>query len=183
MMRIISGVRRGKKLSSLPGDSTRPTLERVKQALFNAIQFEIKGRAVLDLFAGSGQLGLEALSRGASFCLFNDASPAACKIIESNISACDFAKLSKLSCKTHIECVKMLENTGARFTLAFLDPPYDNGLVAQSLELLPSVLERGAVVVCETSAAESPRHPAFTLYREYKYSETKITILKFGEDK
>lgn len=183
MMRIISGVRRGKKLFSLPGDNTRPTLERVKQALFNAIQFEIKDRKVLDLFAGSGQLGLEALSRGASFCHFNDLSEDALSVVRKNVEACDFAQMSKLTCKTHTECVKMIENAGGAFSLVFLDPPYNNGLTDDALSLLPPVLEKGALVVCETDAAETPRHPAYTLYREYKYSEIKITILVFGEDK
>ena len=83
-MRIITGSARGIRLETLPGEDTRPTSDRVKEALFSMIQFEIDGRRVLDLFAGSGQLGLEALSRGAGYCVFIDAARAACEIIAAN---------------------------------------------------------------------------------------------------
>jgi len=92
MMRIIAGKARGKKLLTLAGEDTRPTLERIKQSLFSALQFELEGRRVLDLFAGSGQLGLEALSRGAECCWFNDSSKNAMEIVRKNILACGFEK-------------------------------------------------------------------------------------------
>lgn len=185
MMRIISGVKRGKKLLSLEGDNTRPTLERVKQAFFSAIQFEIAGKIVLDLFAGSGQLGLEALSRGADFCYFNDMSRQACEIINKNIVACDFAKISQLTCKSYIDCVKIIKSSNKKVSLVFLDPPYSNDLVNGALALLhdEGVLESGALVVCESADTDGVCHGAYSLRKEYRYSGIKISILSYEGEK
>lgn len=184
MMRIISGVRRGKKLSTLSGEDTRPTLERIKQAFFNAIQFDIEGRVVLDLFSGSGQLGLEALSRGASFCYFNDISRQAVDVIGKNIDACNFAEISQLTCKSYIECVKLISSRGKKISLVFLDPPYSMNLINESLTLLYSsgVLSDNAIIVCESANEDVIDYDNFELYREYKYSDIKITILKMKEN-
>lgn len=183
MMRIISGSKRGKKLLSLDGENTRPTLERVKQAFFNAIQFDINSRTVLDLFAGSGQLGLEALSRGAEYCHFNDMSKQACDVISKNISACDFTENSKLTCKTYIECVNIIKGSNRKFSLVFLDPPYSNGLVSDALSLLGTsgVLSDDAIIVCESALTDEIDYEGYVLYKEYKYSQIKITILKMKE--
>ncbi len=183
MMRIISGIRRGKKLDTLDGDNTRPTLERIKQAFFNAIQFEISDRKVLDLFSGSGQLGLEALSRGATFCYFNDLSVEACKIIDKNIKACGFTEISQLTCKMHTECVKMLARNNIKVSLVFLDPPYNKNLVNEALTVLRDfgVLEKDAVIVCETALGDTIDVSGYSVKREYKYSEIKITILNVTE--
>ena len=106
-MRIITGSARGVSLLTLPGEATRPTAERTKEAVFSMIQFDIEGRNVLDLFGGSGQLGLEALSRGAAFCHFNDSNPAAVKIIQKNLQVCGFEKDAKVTCADYIMCVKI----------------------------------------------------------------------------
>ncbi len=182
MMRIISGTRRGKKLLTLDGENTRPTLERIKQAFFNAIQFEITGKTVLDLFAGSGQLGLEALSRGAEFCYFNDKSVDACKIIEKNIISCDFSKLSQLTCKSYEECVKIISNRGKKVSLVFLDPPYSNDFIVSALELLDKldVLENDAIIVCESAEADVIEHSSFSLRKQYNYSGIKVTLLTYN---
>ncbi len=183
MMRIISGSRRGKKLNTLEGENTRPTLERVKQAFFNAIQFDIAGRKVLDLFAGSGQLGLEALSRGAQFCYFNDMSSQAVSIIEKNINCCNFGQMSQVTCKSYIDCVKIIKDRGDRVSLVFLDPPYGKNLVNDALLQLREfdVLEDDFIIVCESSVSDEINCEGFELYREYKYSDIKITILKTKE--
>lgn len=183
MMRIISGIRRGKKLQSLPGNDTRPTLERIKQAFFSAIQFEIADKTVLDLFSGSGQLGLESLSRGAKFCYFNDISDKACKVIENNIKACNFTEISQLTCKSYIDCVKMLSMRNVKVSLVFLDPPYSNGYITQSLSLLRDmgVLQAGAVIVCESAAEDEVLYDGFSVRREYRYSDIKVTILSYTE--
>lgn len=183
MMRIISGIRRGKKLQSLSGNNTRPTLERVKQAFFSAIQFEISDKTVLDLFAGSGQLGLEALSRGAKYCYFNDMSADACKVIENNIKACNFTEISQLTCKSYIDCVRILSKRNVKVSLVFLDPPYSNGYITESLKLLRdmNVLDYGAVIVCESAADDEVITDGFSVRREYRYSEIKVTILNYTE--
>ena len=182
MMRIISGIRRGKKLLSLEGDNTRPTLERIKQAFFNAIQFEINGKIVIDLFAGSGQLGLEALSRGAEYCFFNDMSADACKVIEKNIIACDFSKISQLTCKSYDECVNIIKRSGKKASIVFLDPPYNKNLVNLSLASLAEaeVLDESAIVVCESSDTDVVEHPSFSARKEYRYSGIKVTILTYN---
>jgi 16S rRNA (guanine(966)-N(2))-methyltransferase RsmD len=180
MMRIISGSRRGKKLLTLFGDNTRPTLERVKQAFFSAIQFDIPQRKVLDLFAGSGQLGLEALSRGASFCYFNDMSKEASAIVQKNINLCNFSEMSYLTCKSYIDCVRIINNRKDKVSLVFLDPPYSNDLVNSALNVMRDndILEDDAIIVCESAADDNICADGFELYREYKYSEIKVTILK-----
>ncbi len=182
MMRIVSGVRRGKKLLSLEGDNTRPTLERIKQAFFNAIQFEISGKTVIDLFAGSGQLGLEALSRGAEYCFFNDMSADACKVIEKNIVSCDFLKISQLTCKSYDDCVNIIKRSGKKASLVFLDPPYNKNLVNLALVSLVDgdVLNDGAIVVCESSDTDDIEHPSFDVRKEYRYSGIKVTILTYN---
>lgn len=184
MMRIISGIRRGKKLNTLDGENTRPTLERVKQAFFSAIQFEVAERTVLDLFAGSGQLGLEALSRGASFCYFNDCSRDAVQVIRKNIDACNFGEMSQLTCKTYIECVKIIKSRGVKCSLVFLDPPYGKDLVNDSLKILKEndVLSDDAIIICESASDDDIVSDGFELYKTYNYSEIKITILKTKEN-
>lgn len=180
MMRIISGSRRGKKLVTLSGENTRPTLERVKQAFFNAIQFDIADKIVLDLFAGSGQLGLEALSRGAKFCYFNDMSSDATSVIKKNIDLCKFTQLSQLTCKSYIDCVKMFSRSSVRPSLVFLDPPYGQNLVNDALSLMAdqNVLADNSIIVCESAKDDVIDYNGYELCKEYLYSDIKITILK-----
>lgn len=177
MMRIIAGVRRGKRLATPEGEDTRPTLERLKQALFSAIQFELADRYVLDLFAGSGQLGLEALSRGAARCWFNDASAVAMKVVHRNILDCGFEKSSKESCIDYIMCVKMIEREKIRPNLIFLDPPYGKGLAADALEKLVPLLPGGALVAVETGAEETVPLCGLRLRKEYRQGTVKMTLL------
>lgn len=153
-MRIITGTARNTPLASLEGDETRPTSERVKEALFSMLQFELEGRHVLDLFAGSGQLGLEALSRGAAHAVFTDNSRGACDIIIEN------ARRAKLFDKCRVSSADfesaLRGNAGReKFDIVFIDPPYASGLVPRALELLlkGDLLAPRAVVVCETPCA------------------------------
>ena len=156
-MRIITGTAKGVVLSTLEGEATRPTGDRVKEALFSMIQFDIEGRRVLDLFAGSGQLGLEALSRGAEHCVFIDESRAAADIVLAN------AKKAKLFDKCRIssaDFAAFLRGAAGReaFDLIFLDPPYASGYVAQALSLIAegSLLRAGGRIVCETDNGAAP---------------------------
>ena len=132
-MRIISGSARGRRLKELQGMDTRPTTDKVKEALFNIIQFEIEGRRVLDLFGGTGQLGLEALSRGAEHCTFTEQRREAAALIRENIKACGFQD------RTHVvqgDAISFLSGCREKFDLIFLDPPYQTQLLEQTLELL-----------------------------------------------
>ena len=177
MMRIIAGTKRGKKLATLAGEDTRPTLERLKQALFSAIQFELAGRNVLDLFAGSGQLGLEALSRGAEYCAFNDASSAAVEVIRRNIRDCGFENSSKVSCADYKMCVKMIERAEKKPNLVFLDPPYHRGMAADALAMLVPMLPAGALVAVETAGDEEIPFCGLALRKEYRQGSVKMTLL------
>ncbi|MBQ8600189.1 MAG: RsmD family RNA methyltransferase [Clostridia bacterium] len=182
-MRIVAGTRRGKKLNTLPGEETRPTLERLKMALFSAIQFELAGRYVLDLFAGSGQLGLEALSRGAVRCWFNDSNPAALDVVKSNIRSCGFENIVKETCIDYKMCVKMIEKEKERPSLVFLDPPYRKGYCADAVALLAPLLPEGALVAAETGADEEVPLYGLTLRKEYRQGTVKITLLEKRNEK
>ena len=180
-MRIIAGARRGKKLATLPGEETRPTLERMKQAVFSAIQFELEGRKALDLFAGSGQLGLEALSRGAAFCWFNDFNSEALAVTHQNITACGFEKFAKESCVSYLLCAKMIEKAGYRPDLVFLDPPYRKGLLESALGLLAPSLPSGALVAAESGAEETFSYAGLSLRKVYQSGTVKVTLLEKRE--
>ena len=133
-MRVISGKSRGKKLVSLEGDNTRPTLDRVKEALFNIIQFDIKDAVVLDLFAGTGALGVEALSRGAKEVIFCDKVPNAIKVIKQNVTNTnnlDKATIINKDCKDVLED---LSKQNKKLDIVFLDPPYRTNLAIESMQ-------------------------------------------------
>lgn len=150
-MNIITGTARGTKLATLEGEATRPTLQRAKEVIFSAIQFDIEGRRVLDLFAGSGQLGLEALSRGAEHCVFVDRSPDAFGIIKSNAQKTHLYKNCRIVNTDHAEYLRTAKRSGAVFDIVFLDPPYASGLLAPALKLLyeANVLSDTAIVCAE----------------------------------
>lgn len=152
MMRIITGTARGAKLETLEGDATRPTAERVKEALFSMLQFELEGRVVLDLFGGSGQLGLEALSRGAASATFIDSSREASDIIMQNARVCKLFDKCRIS---SMDSLAYLGSAAGRqsFDIIFLDPPYASGLLPECLGLIDKggLLARGGVIVCESA--------------------------------
>ena len=151
MMRIISGSARGTRLATLEGESTRPTLERVKEALFSMIQFEISGARVLDLFSGSGQLALEALSRGAASADAVDSSSAAIAVITKNIKATHME--NKCSIRRMTAEGFLQTNAGRReYDLVFLDPPYASNLIDESVSLLieRGLVKKSTVIICES---------------------------------
>ncbi|MEG1819207.1 MAG: 16S rRNA (guanine(966)-N(2))-methyltransferase RsmD [Oscillospiraceae bacterium] len=179
-MRIITGTARGRKLLTLEGVDVRPTTERVKEAIFSAIQFEIEDRRVLDLFAGSGQLGIEALSRGARCATFIDQSRKSIEIIEENLKS---TNLDKNTIVKNTNAVDFLSMTKDTFDIAFLDPPYHNDLITKCLPLLCEKMSQGGVVICETQADEElPDNVGnFKIFREYKHGKIKMTIYRSNE--
>ena len=132
MMRIITGSARGTRLASLEGEATRPTAERVKEAIFSSIQFDIEGRSVLDLFAGSGQLGLEALSRGATSAMFVDSSADAMTIVKANAKKTGFFDCSRFLISDYRSYLRKATGRDG-YHLIFLDPPYALGLIPDAL--------------------------------------------------
>ena len=180
-MRIITGKARGAKLLTLEGDTTRPTSERAKEAVFSMLQFEIEGRSVLDLFGGSGQLALEALSRGAKNAVIADSSKAAIAIINKNIE-----KTRLTDCRVLFsdwkESLRRLK--GEKFDIVFLDPPYAMQIIPDILTALLPYLKPTSTVVCESgydlskSIAED-----FEIIKNTKYGVAYITIVKSKKEK
>ena len=183
-MRIISGSARGTRLVTLEGDNTRPTLERVKEALFSMIHFEIAGARVLDLFAGSGQLALEALSRGAADADAVDSSNEANRIIRQNVEKTHMAQKCRIWKMTSDAFLRA--NSGRRkYDLVFLDPPYAKGLIPDALAALHKggMLADGAVVVCELSASDNEADlmagEAYTVRKNASYARARLIILDY----
>lgn len=188
MMRIITGKARGTKLQTLAGEGTRPTAERTKEAVFSMINFDIAGARVLDLFAGSGQLGLEALSRGAKSAVFNDSSREAAAVIRAN------AEKTRLidSCEIlSTDWQPVLRRFAGRetFDLVFLDPPYAGGFLPKVLAKMIewNLLADGAVIVCESADEEDvfggneELKNQFSVRRVARYGAACVTILEKGE--
>ncbi len=184
MMRIITGKARGVRLKTLDSNATRPTAERTKEAVFSSLQFDIQHRTVLDLFAGSGQMGLEAVSRGASRADFVDVSEAACGIIRENIALTRLDGNCRVFCRKAQDFLKT--GTNETYGLVFLDPPYASGLIPEVLETLVSQhrLDRDALVVIETGEdfEPDPGLPFETVKRN-KYGLNHILILRYKEGK
>ena len=176
-MRIVAGEARGRKLKELPGMDTRPTTDKVKESMFNIVQFDIEGRRVLDLFAGTGQLGCEALSRGASYVTFVDQSRDAVRVVKENAALVSdpdrFEVLQR-------DALSFVEGKPAKYGLIFLDPPYRTGLMEKILKTIATidiVAEHG-IIVCETGAEETlPTLPEpYEMGREYRYGKIKLTL-------
>lgn len=177
MMKVITGALRGRTIQTLEGTTTRPTTQRVKEALFSAIQFDIEGRRVLDAFAGSGQLGIEAISRGAASCVFVDRAKEAAEVTRRNVQTLGVSAVSSVLCQ---DSLSYLRTTRERFDLVFLDPPYASELLLPALEAAADVTDAGGIIVCESAAdAQMPETAgAFSLYRSYRYSHVKLWIYR-----
>lgn len=181
-MRIITGRARGTKLFTLEGEATRPTSDRVKEAVFSMIQFCVEGREVLDLFGGSGQLALEAVSRGAAHATVCDSLDAACRIIEKNIEKTHSQNDVTLIRADYAEALRRLRGR-TKFDLIFLDPPYNKGLVASSLKLLADyeLTKPTTLVVCESGGEDILANGVADKYevvKTAKYGIAHVTLLK-----
>ncbi len=151
-MRVISGTARGKKLVSLEGLATRPTLDRVKEAIFNILQWDIKDANVLDLFSGSGALAIEALSRGANSAVLCDVSNNAIKIIQKNLDLARVTDKAEVINEDYLETLEILKNRCKKFDLIFLDPPYKSDYIEKSIEkiLENNLLSDDGIIIAET---------------------------------
>ena len=178
-MRVITGSARGRNLITLSGeDVTRPTSQSTKEALFSSIQFELEGKQVLDLFAGCGQLGIEALSRGARFCTFVENNKNAYKIVEQNIKTC---KMEDVSSLVFCDALSFLSRRAA-FDIAFLDPPYNKGLIEDCLERLTEKMNSDGVIICETAKDETLPEAVndWKISRDKSYGKSKLTYYRKG---
>ena len=181
-MRVITGSARGRRLRELEGQETRPTTDRVKEGLFSALQFEIEGRRVLDLFAGTGQLGIECLSRGAGSAVFVDQRQDAVRLIRENLRLTALEDRARVTCGDALEFLARSRET---FDLILLDPPYGTGLLEAALERCagaPGLLSPHGVIAAEHPADRPPPLPGETLrvHRTYRYGKIGVTIFRRG---
>lgn len=181
-MRVITGSARGRKLKTLAGDDiVRPTTDKVKESMFSIVQFELEDAAVLDAFAGSGQLGIEALSRGAKQAYFLDESKQAIAVIKENLNT---TRLFDRAVVLQTDAFSFVGSAREKFDIILLDPPYEKGIVQKLLPLLERCCNENALVVCETASSEELPETAGSLVclREYKYSKTKLTTYRKQEE-
>jgi 16S rRNA (guanine966-N2)-methyltransferase len=177
-MRVISGSAKGKALKTLDDLSIRPTGDRVKEAVFSVIQFDVPNANVLDLFSGSGAMGIEALSRGAKNAVFVDISDKSLSVARQNLTACRLAERAALINKPHDSFIR--EYKGEKFDIAFLDPPYKKNLIIDAISLIDTcgVMSTYGIIICEASAEENipKRIGSFTVRKSYRYGKTRVVI-------
>lgn len=176
-MRVITGTARGRKLTALEGLEVRPTTDMVKEAMFSILQFEVEGSNVLDLFAGSGQLGIEALSRGARFCVFVDSSRDSQNVTRQNLQHTGLSGSARVAA---MDYAAFLRSTKEVFDIALLDPPYDKGLVQEALPLLVDRMSPGGAILCETRVKEPlPEQVGdFRRKKTYRYGKIMLTLYR-----
>lgn len=184
-MRIIAGSARSLPLKTVEGMDTRPTTDRIKETLFNILQQEVSGSYFLDLFAGSGQIGLEALSRGANYCVFVENGKKAAKCIEENIAFTKFTKESQLMVADARSAIAMLEGKYT-FDIIFMDPPYRMGLEAEVLRALSysSILKPDTIIVVEADLDtdfDFVEDLGFTITKYKKYKTNAHVFLRAKE--
>ena len=183
-LRITGGSLRGRKLSTPKHSGVRPTAARVRESLSSILGQQLSGRVVLDLFAGVGTLGIEAVSRGAERAVFVEADSGHGRILEQNLELLgDRAELLRMKAD---RALSLLEKRGSRFDLVFLDPPYGKGLGEQALNILGhaggTLLLDGAQIVIESDSrdGELVPPPGFREQRSRAYGQTRLTVLRFG---
>ena len=178
-VRVITGSQRGRKLFTLEGNDVRPTTDKVKESIFNIIQFDVPGAKVIDLFAGSGQLGIEALSRGADSCVFVDASSKSISVVEENLKITSFREKSKT---VRSDALGYLDRVIEKYDIALLDPPYKAGLMEDAIERIAPHINENGVIVCETGSEEFlPENIEGFTSKRYKYGKIALTVYRKGE--
>lgn len=180
-MRVITGSARGRRLAAPAGMDVRPTSDKVKEAVFSAVQFDLAGSAVLDLFAGSGQLGIEALSRGASSCVFVDSSRVSVETAKANIAAAGFRNEAVVMNSDSEQYLRMCRQT---FDIALVDPPYKKGIIERVMPLLCGHMSDRGIVLCEhEKGLELPESFGRLVKRKtYRYGKTEVTLYRNGNE-
>ena len=180
-LRVVSGKAKGVLLKTPQGQHTRPTTDRVKEALFSIIQFDIPTAKVLDLFGGTGQLGIEALSREASFAVFVDEREDACKLIRENLKRTKFEDKAKV---LRSDYMAYLRRCSEKFDIIFLDPPYAEEFLENSLKMITEIdiLQTGGIIVTERPVGKELLcdFPGFVRSKDYKYGHTILAMYRKG---
>ena len=181
-MRVITGKARGVVLKTPEGVQTRPTTDRVKEALFSIIQFDLPGAKVLDLFGGTGQLGIEALSRGAAEAVFVDAREDACRLIRENLRRTKLEQGTKVVRSDYMDYLKRCRE---KFGIILLDPPYAEIFLENSLKMITEIdiLQSGGIIVAERPVGKDLPwdFPGYGRSRDYKYGSTLLTLYRKNE--
>ncbi|MGE5614724.1 MAG: 16S rRNA (guanine(966)-N(2))-methyltransferase RsmD [Bacillota bacterium] len=185
MLKVIGGSVGGRKLNSVKGMATRPTSARVKEALFNILAPRIAGSEVLDLFAGTGSLGIEALSRGAERAVFVDKSPGCCSVVRANLENTGFTSCAEVYSMDFSEGIRFLSREGRKFDLVFLDPPYNKNFIQEALNLIEKndIIRTGGIIAAEHRKSDSlpERCGGLKVVDIRKYGDTMITIYNMVE--
>ena len=173
-MRVITGTARGRRLATPSNNDIRPTTDNVKESIFNIIQFDVEGRKVLDLFAGTGQLGIECLSRGAESAVFVDQSREAVKLVRDNLKTCGLN-----GTVIQMDSLSFLKSCG-KFDLIFVDPPYDSPVYDEVLKTinLVDILSDGGIIMCESRREKSlpEMNAPYRKVKEYNYGKVKLCL-------
>ena len=178
-MRVITGKARGVNLKTPDGMQTRPTADRVKEALFSIINFDIPNADVLDLFGGTGQLGIEALSRGAKESVFVDAQKSACTLIRENLKRTGLEEGAQVVCSDYAD---FLKKSVKSYDIILLDPPYAEKILENALKLITEIdiLQSGGIIVTERPVEKNLElsFPGYSRSKDYKYASTVLTIYR-----
>ena len=178
-MRVVSGKAKGVVLKTPDGVLTRPTADRVKEAMFSVVQFDLPAASVLDLFGGTGQLGIEALSRGADSAVFVDSREEACKLIRENLKRSGFVNQAKVVRSDYLSYLKRCEQ---QFDIIILDPPYAESFLENSLKMIAEIdiLKTSGIIITERPAGKDLliQMPNFNRSKEYKYGSTLVTLFR-----
>ncbi len=179
-MRVITGIARGKRLVTPDGSDVRPTSDKVKESVFSALQFEIEGRRVLDLFAGSGQLGIEALSRGAESCVFVDNSKKSISLVKKNLEITGLENNARVVQSDFSSFAALSRDT---FDIVFLDPPYNTGILLDAIKAVLPLMSDFGMIVCEypTEVTLPESIADFSIYRTYRYGKIYVSVFRKGQ--
>lgn len=180
-MRVITGTARGKRLVTREGQDVRPTSDKVKESIFSIIHFDIEGSSVLDLFSGSGQLGIEALSRGAASATFVDMSAQSVEVTKQNLVSTGLMSKARV---TNMSAVDFLKGSKSTFDIALLDPPYHKGILAEVLPLLVTKMNENGIILCEhEDDLEMPGEVGnYIMKRDYSYGKIALSLYVTKEE-
>lgn len=176
-MRVITGEAKGRRLETLEGVDVRPTTDKVKEAIFSGIQFDIPGRSFLDLFAGSGQMGIEAISRGAKDATFVDSSRKAVEVVRKNLSNVGFYNRAKV---VHSDGLSFLGTNTQEYDIVFLDPPYEKGILQEVLPIVAEKIKKTGIIIAESNENDNILHNygEFVLDRQRRYGKIRVSVYR-----
>lgn len=180
-MRVISGKLKGRSIKGYDIDGTRPTMDRVKESLFAMIQDYLNNSVVLDLFAGSGNLGIEAISNGANKVYFNDKNKKCIDIIKENLESFNILDNCNLNNLDYREALSFYQKNNIKFDIIFLDPPYKEHIISDIISLITNydLLNNNGLIICEIDS-DIIINNRFTIFKERKYGDKKIIIYKLN---